>query len=701
MVAAFADLELSLEWDYSENAFGLVLRFTNANNVDQVHRSAEKLSIDLGKLADRINDHQAYGAALTDMMFGLPEVSEFYTRAVAAAQDTPVHFRLRIEGPVEYHGVRWELLQDPANRERAIGTSQNMMFSRYLGSQDWDWRPVPTREMQQPRALVVIADPVDLGQYCPGGRQLHPVDVNGELTRAQEALASYTPQVLAGRGSHRGEASLGNLIARLDEGFDILYLVAHGALKDGAPLIFLEKDDGSADVVDARQLIGRVGDLGQRPTVILLSSCQSAGTGMGMQSEDGGALAGLGPGLARAGVPAVIAMQGNITMRTAEVFAPAFFEAFRRDGVVDRAVAVARDKVRGHNDWWVPVLFSRLRWGQTRFLPQFTDPGRAAKAWDNLKAMINADPPKLTPVLGPGLADGILGSRQEIALRWVRTWHMPIAEHAQGDLAQVAQYLRVGRNPARVSTELQDYLRTDLRERRQNAQGKDPFAELDGLVADERPEKVIEAVGKVLRERDVDDPYRVVAALPVEVFVTTGWTDLLQNALKARGKQPQTRSFPWTARAEWNDPTEKIPAPTIGSPLVYHLFGRLDDLDSLVLTQDDYFEWLTAWIGDRKEEIPAPVRKALTNRSLLFLGYRLDDWDFRVVFQAIKSFPGGMRNRNHQHIGVQLKPENQLIEPEVAQRYLESYFDEDRVDIYWDDTREFLAELRVHTGIKS
>jgi hypothetical protein len=84
---------------------------------------------------------------------------------------------------------------------------------------------------------------------------------------------------------------------------------------------------------------------------------------------------------------------------------------------------------------------------------------------------------------------------------------------------------------------------------------------------------------------------------------------------------------------------------------------------------------------------------------LLFLGYRLDDWDFRVVFQGIKSFLGGIGTRRLQHVGVQLKPENQMIEPEAAQRYLDSYFKEDRVDIYWADTRAFLDELRGHIGI--
>jgi hypothetical protein len=499
--------------------------------------------------------------------------------------------------------------------------------------------------------------------------------------------------VLAGRGDKQNAPSMDNLIRRLTDGFDILYLVAHGALHNERPLIFLEDEDGTVTDPDAGRLIARVGDLKQPPSVVFLSSCQSAGA----ESQDGGALAALGPRLSDAGVPAVIAMQGNITMRTASDFAPAFFESFRRDGVVDQAVAMARGRIRDRRDWWKPVLFSRLRWGRTRYLSEFSDAVSAAGAWGNLKAVIDSNPPRLTPVLGPGLADGIGGSRQEIALRWVRSWNMPIAEHAHTDLAQVAQYLRVVSSPGRVSMELERYLRDELAERRRNAQGVDPFAKLAGLGENERPEKIIEAVGKILRDRDVGDPYRVVAALPAEVFVTTGWTDLLQDALRARGKQPITRSFRWIGGNE--QPRRRVPTPSVESPLVYHLFGRLDDPNSLVLTEDDYFEWLTAWIGGRRSEIPGPVMTALTNNSLLFLGYRLDDWDFRIVFQSIKSSLGGIGIRRLQHVGVQLKPENQMIKPEAAQRYLDSYFKEDRVDIYWADTSAFLDELRQQIGI--
>jgi hypothetical protein len=688
-----ADLELSLTWNSSQKDFRAGLHFTNANNVDQVD-SASSLKIDRNELRKLVNDEQAYGAALTGMVFRPQEVRKFYTLAVAAAQATPVHFRLRIEGAPEYHDVRWELLHDPDNPERAVATSQNMLFSRYLGSKDW--RPVEMREVRAPRALIVIANPANLGEWSPGGRELQPVDVEAELARAQAALANYRTEVLAGLGDKHNAPSMDNLIRRLADGFDVLYLVAHGALHNEKPLIFLEEETGTVVDPDAGRLIAQVRDLRQPPSVVFLSSCQSAGA----ESADGGALAALGPRLSEAGVPAVIAMQGNITMHTASDFAPAFFESFRQDGVVDQAVTVARGRIRERHDWWMPVLFSRLRWGQTRYLSEFSGAVSADGAWGNLEAMIDTDPPRLTPVLGPGLADGVVGSRQEIALRWVRGWNMPIAEHAQGDLAQVAQYLRVVSSPGRVSAELQRYLRAEVAERRHNAQGSDPFAELDGLDENERPEKVIEAVGKVLRDRDVGDPYRVVAALPAAVFVTSGWTNLLQDALCAHGKHPDTGAFRWIGGGKDQPRRRKpIPAPTIESPLVYHLFGRLDDPDSLVLTQDDYFEWLTAWIGARRSDIPGPVMTALTNNSLLFLGYRLDDWDFRFVFQSIKSFLGGVGARRLQHVGVQLKPENSMIEPEAAQRYLDSHLKEDRVDIYWADTRAFLDELRQHTGI--
>ena len=174
----------------------------------------------------------------------------------------------------------------------------------------------------------------------------------------------------------RGKVTLQEIIARLRDGCDILYLVAHGMLTDGEPWLFLEQEDGTGKWVAGSELATRIQELNERPRLVVLVSCQSAGAGEAEPaSRDSGALAGLGPRLAEAGVPAVIAMQGNFTMKTAGAFMPVLFQELRRDGLADRAMAVARGTVRDRPDWWMPVLFTCLKSGRV-WEPASPDAGR-------------------------------------------------------------------------------------------------------------------------------------------------------------------------------------------------------------------------------------------------------------------------------------------------------------------------------------
>src|SRR5262249_30054844 len=139
-----------------------------------------------------------------------------------------------------------------------------------------------------------------------------------------------------------GPDTFSHLIDRLREEFDILYLVCHGALIKGEPILWLESATGASDRVSGRALVDRLVELRRPPRLVCLASCQSAGPGGEAQVGEGGVLAALGPGLAEAGIPAVVAMQGNISMATVERFMPMFFRELRRDGQIDRAMAAAR-----------------------------------------------------------------------------------------------------------------------------------------------------------------------------------------------------------------------------------------------------------------------------------------------------------------------------------------------------------------------
>jgi hypothetical protein len=702
-----ADLEFGLSWNPRGGAGGnaapspavldadpldtgeleVNLRFQNpAENVDRLLPPVPPVSIDLARLRSLGPDEEACGKALSEMVLRVGDVLPFFLEAVAATEtgQLTLHLRLHINAPPQFHALRWESLRDPRSGD-PIATRSNVLVSRYLTSPDW--RPIPAVAKHDLHAVVAVAGPRDIGERMPNQRSLAPVDVDEELARARTALAAFHQvEELA-----KGGATLAGMLAALEARVDALYLVCHGALIDDVPVLYLEKADGTADRVDGRKLVERLTGLPKRPTVVMLCSCQSGTGGSEQWSADEGELSALGPRLAAAGVSAVVAMQGNVSMTTARAFAPAFFTALAQDGVVDRAMATARRAVRDRPDWWVPVLFSRLRSGRTYYKPEFTD--RADNTWETLRLQMRQD--QLTPVLGPGLADSILGSRQDIARRWVERWQMPLATHSQDDLAQVAQYLRVRSAVTTVRSQLIDYLSEEIDKRSKGAELDDPFRDLP--LDPQKPEEAITEVGRRLRKTDPGDPYRVMAALPVSVYVTTAWTDLLQAALRDADppRDPVTMTFPWNELADFDATLQK---PSKERPLVYHLFGRLERPRSLVLTEDDYFQWMAAWMTRRKD-IPTDVSEALVEKSLMFVGFRLDDWDFRVVFNGVKSFGGSALFKESLHVGVQLSPENQLIEPEAAQEYLESYFGYDQVNIFWGDTRRFLDEFRSQANL--
>lgn len=133
--------------------------------------------------------------------------------------------------------------------------------------------------------------------------------------------------------------------------------------------------------------------------------------------------------------------------------------------------------------------------------------------------------------------------------------------------------------------------------------------------------------------------------------------------------------------------------PTIEEPLVYHLHGLESIPASLVLTEDDYLDFLVKVSWDNTV-IPPRIGEALVDSSLLLLGYRLQDWDFRVLFRGLINRKRGSRRLLSLAIQLSLEPEEaEVSSMEEAEEYLEKYFDKANFKIYWGQTEEFIEEL--------
>src|SRR5256885_1935999 len=75
--------------------------------------------------------------------------------------------------------------------------------------------------------------------------------------------------------------------------------------------------------------------------------------------------------------------------------------------------------------------------------------------------------------------------------------------------------------------------------------------------------------------------------------------------------------------------------PRPATRLVFHLHGPAQP-QALVLTEDDYLRFLVTMAGEGKQLLPKAVREALDRNALLFIGYRLADWNFRALLQLLR-----------------------------------------------------------------
>jgi glutamyl-tRNA synthetase len=277
---------------------------------------------------------------------------------------------------------------------------------------------------------------------------------------------------------------------------------------------------------------------------------------------------------------------------------------------------------------------------------------------------------------------------RQMARRWAETYSYPMAAHDRDNLPQVAQFLAVNQDPVFARQELAESVRTEIL----RTCGPDLAPELHDATLDE----LISEVGRQRRIVDPNDPHRVLAGLPLPIYITTGLGNLLGDALVEAGKEPEVTLCPWNNEVELSPALYGPSAgyrPDTAHPLVYHLFGNLREPDSVVLTEDDYFDFLIGVTGN-KDLIPPVVRRALADTALLFLGFRMDDWEFRVLFRSLMSQEGRSRRSRYAHVAVQIDPEEgQILKPAGARRYLESYFEDADISIYWGSSEDFVQEL--------
>ena len=279
--------------------------------------------------------------------------------------------------------------------------------------------------------------------------------------------------------------------------------------------------------------------------------------------------------------------------------------------------------------------------------------------WEILVRRIRAG--KCTPFLGAGVCYGVLPLGGDIAREWAERYEYPLEDSS--NLIAVSQYLALKRDPTFPKDELVRMWK------------KFPSPDF----------------------KDQTEPHRVLAGLQLPIYITTNYDDFMVKALSYKLRDPVRVLCQWN-RAVKNHvadaPTvferEASFKPTPAVPVVFHLHGYIPLAESLVLTEDDYMDFLVNVASD-PDLIPPQIARALTGTSLLFLGYRIADWNFRVLLRSFARFME--RSQAHLNVAVMLAPAAESTQEKV-QEYLTKYYENIDVRVYWGTVKDFLAELK-------
>ncbi len=281
-----------------------------------------------------------FEALLPDDARSLYDVS----RARAAQEGRPgVRLRLRIHAP-ELAALPWEYLYDPRQSEY-LSLSRSTPLVRYP-------------EIAQPIQPLTIKPPLRILGVMVSPSDLDPLDITREKDRMRAALSTLEASELveltwlAGRTWEDIQESMWG------GPWHIFHFIGHGAFdnRQDEGVLALENAQGRTHLLPATHL-ARLLVNHSSLRLVILNACEGAkGSTRDLFSSTAATLA-------RRGIPAVLAMQAEITDNAAIQLTRTFYRAIAHGLPVDAALAEARTAISLSAaqtlEWGTPVLYLR------------------------------------------------------------------------------------------------------------------------------------------------------------------------------------------------------------------------------------------------------------------------------------------------------------------------------------------------------
>ena len=303
-------------------------------SIGRVRRQVRRIESPDRLLLENFGD-RLFRAAFSD------QVGECLGRSRLAAESKDAGLRIWLRLPQPLAGIPWEYLYDAEHG--FLGLDPDTALVRYP-------------ELPAPVKPFPISPPLRILAMISAPSDLPPLDVEEEWDKLSSTLSD-----LAGLGmvqvDRLEDGTLAALRRRLQlKNYHVLHFIGHGG--------FDEKGQGGALALEAadrktRLVTGR--DLGmmihhRRLRLAVLNACEG-----GRNARDD-PFGGVAQALVRQGIPAVIAMQFEISDPAALVFSQSFYQGIADGLPIDVATVEARRAMFAEGneiEWATPVLYLR------------------------------------------------------------------------------------------------------------------------------------------------------------------------------------------------------------------------------------------------------------------------------------------------------------------------------------------------------
>ena len=531
---------------------------------------------------------------------------------------------LRLGKAPDLAALPWEYLYNPDLR--FLSRSPETPVVRYL-------------ELPTPNLPLFINMPLRVLVMISSPRKYPPLDVKKEWDKLNESFADLRRQKLVELTllEEASAAALGQHL-RQNNQYHVFHFIGHGGYdtENQRGYLLMENEQNDYDYI-CGDLLADLLCSNYSLRLALLNVCEGA------RASFTDPFGGIAQSLGQAGIPAVIAMQFKISDEAAIAFATEFYSAVADYWPLDAAVAEARKaiarKVMGTTEWGTPVLYMRAKDGHifTNKAPEPPPPpSEASLTSDEISYSL------MTKAILAGRLVPFIGAGANLCGRLPGDWQggpyapsdCELAAHLSAgiqhlrdnfsDLVRVSQY---------IALESSEYLMSEL-----HTALKGPFltTSLHDFLA---------TIPGILREKGYLHSYPLI--------VTTNYDDALECAFKKVGEPYDVVCY----MAGGDDSRKFYHEPYQGNRITISKAAKYDEVplnnrtvilklqgavnrddprqDSYIITEDNYVDHLTH--REFINRVPSNIINMLTDKhnKLLFIGYRLLDWNLRTIFRRI------------------------------------------------------------------